>query len=83
MGKYRVFMAGETQGGGMMNKPADMPVGAWGFYFVVEGLDAAVERINAQGGTVLMGPHQVPDGKWIVQGKDPQGAHFALVSATR
>ena len=83
MGKYRIFMAGETQGGGMMNKPADMPVGAWAFYFAVDGLDAAVERISAHGGAVLMGPHQVPDGKWIVQCTDPQGAHFALVSATR
>jgi len=83
MGKYRIFAADGDQGGGMMNKPADMPAGAWGFYFTVDGLDAAVERINAHGGKVLMGPHEVPDGSWIVQGTDPQGAHFALVSATR
>jgi predicted enzyme related to lactoylglutathione lyase len=83
MGKYRLFAAGGDQAGGMMDKPGDMPVGAWGFYFVVDGIDAAVERINAAGGKVLMGPHQVPDSSWIVQGMDPQGAHFALVSTAR
>jgi len=83
MGKYRIFAADADQAGGIMTKPADMPVGAWAFYFVVEGLDAAVERVNAHGGKILMGPHEVPDGSWIVQAVDPQGAHFALVSATR
>jgi len=83
MGKYLIFAAGGDQAGGIMAKPADMPAGAWAFYFVVEGLDAAVERINAKGGKVLMGPHEVPDGSWIVQATDPQGAHFALVSVTR
>jgi uncharacterized protein len=83
MGQYRIFAAGGEQGGGIMSKPADMPAGMWGFYFTVDGLDAAVGRINAHGGTVLMGPHEVPDGSWIVQATDPQGAHFALVSATR
>ena len=83
MGKYQLFAAGDEQAGGIMNKPEQMPAGAWGFYFVVDGLDAAVERLNAAGGKVLMGPHEVPDGSWIVQGTDPQGAHFALVSAKR
>ena len=31
------------------------------------------------GGTIHMGPHQVPTGDWIVIGTDPQGAEFALV----
>jgi hypothetical protein len=26
-----------------------------------------------------MGPHEVPSGDWIIIGKDPQGAEFALV----
>jgi uncharacterized protein len=32
-----------------------------------------------RGGQILNGPHQVPDGSWIVQCRDPQGAMFALV----
>jgi hypothetical protein len=60
-----------------------VPVSAWAFYVNVDGLDAAVRRIEANGGQVLRGPHEVPGGSWIVQAVDPQGAAFALVSATR
>ena len=83
MGTYRIFGKDGVQIGGMMNKPDNIPVSAWGFYFNVDGIDAAVERITANGGQVLMGPHEVPGGSWIVQAIDPQGANFALVSRTR
>lgn len=82
MGKYRIFGIDGTQLGGMMDKPPDVPAG-WGFYFHVDGIDAAVERIGAHGGKVRMGPHQVPGGSWIVQATDPQDTPFALVSAKR
>ena len=83
MGKYRIFGADGVQMGGMMDKPENIPVSAWGFYINVDGIDAAAERIKANGGQVLMGPHEVPGGSWIVQAMDPQGAAFALVSTTR
>jgi len=83
MGTYRIFGADGIQMGGMMNKPENMPVSAWGFYINVDGLDSAVARIEESGGQVLMGPHEVPGGSWIVQARDPQGAAFALVSTKR
>jgi len=83
MGNYRIFAADGVSIGGMMDKPADMPGGAWQFYFNVDGIDAAIDRIKAGGGTVLMGPHLVPGDAWIVQARDPQGAHFALLSQDR
>lgn len=83
MGKYRIFAIDGAQAGGMMDKPPQMPVGAWGFYFNVDGIDAAIERINANGGKVSMGPQEVPGGSWIVQATDPQGVNFALVSPRR
>ena len=43
-------------------------------------LDAAIDRAKTGGGTVTMGPHDVPGGSRIVMGTDPQGASFALVS---
>jgi predicted enzyme related to lactoylglutathione lyase len=82
-GKYRIFAADGVRLGDMMDKPANAPASAWGFYVNVEGIDAAIERIRAHGGQLLMGPHEVPGGSWIVQALDPQGAAFALVSATR
>jgi len=83
MGKYRIFAVDGVRLGGMMDKPANAPASAWSFYVNVDGLDAAVRRIEANGGQVLMGPDEVPGGSWIVQALDPQGAAFALVSTTR
>jgi predicted enzyme related to lactoylglutathione lyase len=83
MGTYRIFGKDGVQMGGMMNKPDNIPVSMWGYYVNVDGIDAAIERIRANGGQVLMGPHEVPGGSWIVQAMDPQGAPFALVSTTR
>jgi len=84
MGTYQRFAAeaGGEAIGGMMNMP-DLPKPAWGFYFVVEGVDLAAERVRQAGGTIVMGPMQVPDGSFVLQGRDPEGAMFALVSKTR
>ena len=83
MGVYRIFGKDGEQLGGMMNKPDNIPVSLWGFYTNVDGIDAAIERITANGGQVLMDPHEVPGGSWIVQAMDPQGAAFALLSTKR
>jgi predicted enzyme related to lactoylglutathione lyase len=82
-GIYLTFTAGAESGGGMMNKPAQIPVPVWLFYFNVAGIDAAAKRVTDNGGKVLMGPMEVPTGQWIVQCQDPQGAHFALLAPVR
>ena len=51
----------------------------WTYYFNVPSIDAAKERIERAGGTVTMGPHEVPGGMYIILGTDPQDAAFALV----
>jgi hypothetical protein len=51
----------------------------WRYYFRVPSIAKAKETAEANGGVVYMGPHEVPSGDWIVIGKDPQGAEFALV----
>lgn len=78
MGTYQLFQADGADIGGMMDSP-DFPRPIWLYYFGSENVDAAIERIAANGGTVLHGPSEVPGGAWIVQAKDPQGAIFALV----
>jgi hypothetical protein len=80
-GAYRLFSNTHGQGGGMMTKPADMPAPAWLYYFQVGDIDQAANRVKAANGQVLNGPMEVPNGEWIVQGQDPQGAMFALVGA--
>lgn len=67
--------------GGLMPKPDQMPQSGWTFYFRVSGIDAAVERIRAGGGQIVMPPQPVPGGDHAVIGIDPQGAYFALVGS--
>jgi uncharacterized protein len=83
MGVYRLFGADGVQLGGMMDKPAQVPVSFWGFYTTVDGIDAAIERLREKGGQVLNGPHEVPGGSWIVQALDPQGVAFSLTAGSR
>jgi predicted enzyme related to lactoylglutathione lyase len=83
MGIYQLFAAGGVPIGGMMNKPPAIPSPVWLYYFNVEAADAGAARVSKNGGQVLMGPHEVPGGSWIVQCMDPQGAMFALVAPKR
>lgn len=80
MGNYRIFKR-EWDLGGMMNKPKEMPAHVpphWGLYFLVPDVAKAGEVVKANGGQVLNGPMEVPDGSWIVNCLDPQGAAFSL-----
>ncbi len=51
----------------------------WLQYFGVPSLLAAKAKVEGAGGTVVMGPMEVPTGLWIIVGIDPQGAGFGLV----
>ena len=80
MGKYRMFNRPVGMIGGMMNRPpqmAEVPP-YWMIYFRVPDINAAVERVKANGGQILNGPMEVPGGDWIVNAMDPQGAMFSL-----
>lgn len=79
MGKYQMF-GKSVPLGGMMNKPpslAQVPP-HWALYFRVSDVHAGAERVKANGGQVLNGPHEVPGGDWIVNCQDPQRAYFSL-----
>ena len=80
MGKYHMFNRPFGMIGGMMNKPPEMSSVPpyWMIYFRVPDIDAATERIKANGGKILNGPMEVPGGDRIVTAMDPQGATFSL-----
>ena len=80
MGSYEIFGVGDEQLGGMMHRPPQLPTSAWGFYFTVTDIDAAIARVTAAGGKILMGPMDVPGGQKTAQCFDPQGAAFAMVT---
>jgi predicted enzyme related to lactoylglutathione lyase len=86
MGSYQLVSqtgGGDFQDmtGGIMPCPKAMPRSSWLFYFVVEDIDVAVEKVKAGGGTVMIGPTEVPGGGWIIQASDPQGAMFGAVGS--
>jgi uncharacterized protein len=82
MGKYQMFRRPQGHGtiGGIMNKPPNMAnvPSNWQIYFRVPDVDAAAERIKANGGKILNGPMEVPGGDRVLNGMDPQGAAFGL-----
>ena len=80
MGKYYMFNRPHGMIGGMMNKGPEMAQVPpnWQIYFRVADINAAVDRIKANGGQVINGPMEVPGGSWILNGIDPQGAAFSL-----
>ena len=80
MGVYQLFAIGGTVVGGMMTRVASAVPPHWMYYINVADINAAAAQVKAAGGQVLHGPMPVPGGSWILQGLDPQGAHFALTA---
>ena len=77
MGIYQIFTLGGPPIGAMFNRPPQIPVSNWLYYFRVANLDDVVEKTKAGGGKILNGPMDVPGGR-IAQCMDPQGAAFAV-----
>jgi predicted enzyme related to lactoylglutathione lyase len=78
-GVYQMFGPDkDTTLGGMMKRPAEMPVSAWTYYANVADADLAAVTIKANGGTIIHGPTEVPGGGRIVMYKDPQGTMAAV-----
>ncbi len=82
-GVYRIFAQDGADIGGMMTMMPGHPAPLWNFYFQVDAIDAATARATEKGARVIMGPHQVPGGAWVIQMLDPDEYPFALVSATK
>jgi predicted enzyme related to lactoylglutathione lyase len=80
MGVYQTWKAGAAPIGGMMTKMKNTPAPFWLYYVCVDGCEAAIARVKANGGTLIHGPMEVPGGSWIANALDPEGAIFAFVS---
>ncbi|MFI9783190.1 VOC family protein [Kitasatospora sp. NPDC051984] len=78
---YRVFSLGEVPVLGSMGMTPEVPAQVPSFisvYFVVDGCDAAVERVAKAGGQKVFGPMSTPFGRFA-SFVDPQGAAFSLI----
>ncbi len=84
-GTYRMYgLPGEDASlGGMMTLPEDAPAPPhWLYYFNVDDIDTALNRVRESGGQVMNGPMEVPGGGKVAQCLDAQGAGFALYAET-
>ena len=82
MGTYQVFEIDGVPAGGIVTKEAAAPGPGWRYYFSVDAIDAAAQRVTAHGGTIEMAP-VLAGGGWILHARDPQGAVFSLASMTK
>jgi uncharacterized protein len=66
---------------GMMAMPAEVPAmvpSYWMPYFQVDKVDASTSKAQGLGGTLMIGPHDIPGtGRFSIM-NDPQGAMFAM-----
>ncbi|MGH7727464.1 MAG: VOC family protein [Vulcanimicrobiaceae bacterium] len=82
-GVYQTFAVDGVPTGGIMTKGTKEPGPYWLYYINVDAIDAAAERAANNGGSVQMGPQEVPGGQWMVHCLDPQGTLFAMLAAKR
>ena len=72
---------GQPPGAGMMKTPDNMPASVpsyWMPYFQVADADASTAKAKELGGSLMVGPNDIPNvGRFAIL-KDPQGAMFAV-----
>ena len=79
---YTVVKVGDRVNGGIYDMTGMMPDAVpahWFVWFTVDGTEAAVERVEALGGTVQRAPWDSPFGRMAVV-SDPQGPAFGLIT---
>ena len=75
---YLALSAGDHIIAGAFTKGSAERDPFWLFYFNVEDIDAAAERVSERGGLISLNDEQLPSGLWVAHCSDPQGAAFAL-----
>jgi hypothetical protein len=74
---YRMINVGPGPIGGIVEE-ANIPMAHWMPYIAVADVDAAAARIKSLGGSVCVGPMDIPGtGRFAVVG-DPQGGYFSI-----
>lgn len=80
---YTLWKQGETDVGGMMEMPKDVPAAVpphWMSYVAVDDVDAVAAQVNDLGGTLLVPPQDIPDvGRFCIL-QDPSGATLGLIT---
>ena len=80
---YEPLSAGDDVIGGILDKPDSLRIPFWLYFFAVDDIDSALERVKTGGGQVLYGPVALAAGGRIAHCRDPQSALFALLDRRR
>jgi uncharacterized protein len=78
---YTMIQPGEGTGGGMMKQMVPGAPSAWLAYVLVDDVEAATEKAESLGGTVMKGVTEVPGMGWFSIIVDPTGAALGLWKA--
>ncbi len=83
LGSYTTLKLGDDMIGGMLDMgargvPDEIPP-HWLVYFAVEDTDATIEQARQSGAGVMMGPVDIPPGRFAIL-TDPYGAAFAVIA---
>lgn len=82
MGDYVFIDVAGTQIGATMTAPPGVPAG-WRFYFRTPDIEETARKVAEAGGTVSMGPSDVPGGDRIIHAIAPDGVVFGAVGPGR
>lgn len=83
-GDYTFIGHGGVMIGAVMDAPDKKTRPFWNFAMQVGDIDAAKTAVEDGGGTVRMGPTELPDSSgWLIQTDDPQGAKIMFVGARK
>jgi uncharacterized protein len=82
-GRYTTIALGGNPVGGILDMverqvPAEIPP-HWQVYFAVEDTDATIAQVKERGGSLMMGPVDIPVGRFAIL-TDPHGAAFAVIA---
>ena len=79
MGDYVFLKTGEgTIGAAMAAMAGSSP--CWRFYFRVPDIESARSAVEANGGSVVFGPEDVPGDEVVIMAHDPEGTIFGLLA---
>jgi predicted enzyme related to lactoylglutathione lyase len=79
-GEYWTFEAPSGPRGGFTNPMGGMPPGVLN-YILVESVDAAVKKITAHGGKIILPKQEIPQVGWFAIFESPGGNTLAVYQA--